>query len=475
MLWEAFHTKPQFNIIHSMTPETSVLDIFYTILYLAIVIFLGYISSKRVTSEGFLIADRKLGALSNASTIIASKTGAAVLITFVALVYLYGISAMWMFIGASFGYLLFIFFAVRLRMLSSNHSFYTLSDYFFHRHGSTVGYLSGVIILVVTLLLFLMQMIGGAKILVNLTGLSYAVSLSIVALTILIYTILGGFKAVVITDMIQLLGIITFTGIIGFILIEGADVPFIRCFSTTNTTLPLKKTVSFFIIGIIVPFCSAELWQRIYAAENIDTARRSLIIAAAVYPLIGGGMLIIGLMISRKLPGIDPDTVLVEGFIHLLPAGFVGLGLVVLLAAIMSSADSYLFVNISIILQDFYVRFKPIEKKQLVLLFRYALVGLVLIIFLLSVLLRSMVALTFITLAFGSVIALTTIASWRIRKIKNGTLITGMVTGFLSTLFLISIGPVTELLVLKSVTSTIAGFLAGSLISFFVRKQLIQN
>ena len=458
-----------------MTPKISVLDILYTILYLAIVISLGYISSKRATSEGFLIADRKLGTLSNASTIIASKTGAAILITFVAFVYLYGISAMWMFIGASFGYLLFISFAVRLRMLSSNFSFYTLSDYFFHRHGATVGYLSGVIILVVTLLLFLMQMMGGAKILVNLTGLSYATCLSIVALTILVYTILGGFKAVVITDMIQLLGIITFTGIIGFFLIKGADVPFTRCFSTTNTTLPLKKTVSFFIIGIILPFCSAELWQRIYAAENIRTARRSLIIAAFLYPLIGGLLLIIGLMISRKLPGIDPDMVLVEGVIHLLPAGLVGLGLVVLLAAIMSSADSYLFVNISIILQDFYVRFKPTEKKQLVLLFRYVLIGLVIVIFVLSFLLRSLVALTFITLAFGSVIALSSIASWRIQKIKNGTLITGMVTGFLSALLLIYVGPITELLVLKSAAFTIAGFGVGSLISLFVRKQLIQN
>ena len=83
----------------------------------------------------------------------------------------------------------------------------------------------------------------------------------------------------------------------------------------------------------------------------------------------------IGLHLAQQLHDIDPDLALIAGFTRLLPAGFLGLGLVIFFAAIMSSADSYLFAGISILLQDFYARFKPLEKKMLVRLFRYAIAG----------------------------------------------------------------------------------------------------
>lgn len=96
--------------------------------------------------------------------------------------------------------------------------------------------------------------------------------------------------------------------------------------------------MSFFMIGILIPFFSAELWQRVYAAKDIQTVRKSLVISATVYPIIGILIIIIGLSISSQLQGIDPDMALVKGFTDILPPEIFGLGLIILFASIMSSA-----------------------------------------------------------------------------------------------------------------------------------------
>lgn len=458
-----------------MGAATSPIDTLYIILYLAIIILLGYISSRKTTNEGFLIADRKLDVFTNTSTILASKTGAGVLLTFVALVYLYGISAIWVFIGASFGYISFLFFAVKLKRLSSEHKFYTLSDYFFHKYGKTAGYTSAGIMAIVMLFFLLVNFIGGTKVVANLTGLPYTASLLIICITVLIYMILGGFKAVVKTDIAQLLAIVFLAGMLGFIMTNGAALSQISTSFATEKTTPLKSIISFFVIGILLPFFSAELWQRIYAARDVNTVRRSLILSAILYPMIGGLMAIIGLAISRELSGIDPDTALITGFSQLLPAGFFGLALVALFAAIMSSADSYLFANISILLQDFYARFKSIENAKLVVLFRYAILVFILLMFILSIWLKSIISSSFITLAFGSIIALTCVVSWLYKNVNKITLITGMVVGFWGTLYFIIFSPIGETLVLKSAIFTISGFLAGSAMNFAFKKQPVRD
>jgi len=95
---------------------------------------------RKSSSEGFLIANRNLNTVSSTPTIITSKTGAGTILTFVALVYLYGISAILISIGASAGYIPYMFFAVRLKEYSSNNNFYTLSDYVIHKHGKAAGF-----------------------------------------------------------------------------------------------------------------------------------------------------------------------------------------------------------------------------------------------------------------------------------------------------------------------------------------------
>ena len=66
--------------------------------------------------------------------------------------------------------------------------------------------------------------------------------------------------------------------------------------------------------SIAEPYRDRRLWQRVYAAKDSQTVRKSLIISAIVYPIIGILIIIIGLSISTELHGIDPDMALIKGF-----------------------------------------------------------------------------------------------------------------------------------------------------------------
>ncbi len=452
-----------------MTTQLTTLDLIVMGVYFLLILTIGIVSSRKRSLEEFLIADRKLNAFTDMATIIAAKTGAGLLVTFTALVYLYGVSAFWFFAGASSGYIVFIFFAVHLRKLSSEKRFYTLPDYFFYRFGKVAGLFSAVMILVYMTLALLLQLIGGAKILNDVFGISYMNALIVIGATILSYMLLGGFMAVVKTDIVQFLAIIILMGLLAYTLVhENLDA--LRQSATAHLSPSPKSILSFFLIGILMPFASMELWQRVYAAKDVKTVRRSLILSAISYLFIGVLLLLIGLVIAAKVRNIDPDLALVQGFRTLLPPGFVGIAVVTFLAAILSSADSYLFANVSIVLQDFYLRLRPIiPKEKLVLFFRVALILLFLFNFLLALRFRSVVAITFYGVSIGSVIATCGILSWCFRRLKSRTLIPGMTLGFAGTLFFAITGEASESLTLKSIALTLTGVAIGKVFELFTQ------
>ena len=448
-----------------MQTTLSIIDYAIIAFYFLIVSFFGIATSKRQSREGFLIAERNLMTFANSTSMVATKTGAGAIMTFVAMVYLYGYSALWLFVGASIGYLFFIFFASHLKKISHNRNFYNLSDYYFFRFSRTVGFVLSSIVLVYSLLIFLVQLIGGAKAVAHLSGFSYSTSILLLIVSIFIYIVLGGFKAVVRTDTVQLISMVLILLLLAFAMTKAFDRQFIASAFTVGKNLPLKSSISFFIMGILLPFLSPDLWQRIYAARDLKTVQRSLVVSALVYFIIGVLLCILGLAISAKLQDIDPDIALLEGFTTLLPSGLAGFGMVFFLAAIMSSADSYLFACISIIVHDFIVRIKPTGTHNIVKLFRFAITVLLLISFAASFWLKSVVETTFIVMAFGSIVAVCGIASWGFKTCRSRTIGSGMVVGFFGTVVSIITQPVNATLVLSSIALTIAGFIIENILT----------
>ena len=321
------------------------IDYILIIAYLAIVSAIGYFSSRKESDEEYLIAGRKLGFFNSAASIIASKIGGGMLMVYVAYIYVFGISAFTYFFGAILGYIVFYFFASKVRKKSDDYL--TISDYLEDNYGEKGVIWFSYLIFSANVLNYSMQLVAAGKILEMITGLNYGLSVGVMLAITLLYMILGGFKAVVLTDVVQAVSMVILFAVISFLFgTHGLDT------SLEFQSLSIATVIGFFLIGIVMPFCSTELWQRVFATKDIKSVKKSLIISSSFYFIMGLILTFLGFAMAGQLPGVDPDLALLIGFSTLLPSGLAGIGVIAMLSAIMSSADTWMYNCSSIFLND---------------------------------------------------------------------------------------------------------------------------
>lgn len=439
----------------------STIDFVLIFAYFGVLLLIGYFTSKRQKEEDYLIAERKLGTWSTMATMNASKSG-SILMSFVALTYLWGFSAIWYFIGAVVGVFLFIPFALKLKG-HSQQKYYTLADYFKYNYGKKASSFASLISIFLMFGLAIINIIAGTKIFVFFTGWPFWFCAVLMTFIILVYLLLGGFKAVAKTDVLQYIAMILILFALAVLLFKGSLIP-VSEWSLFTTSI--GSIVGFFLIGIIFPFASPDLWQRVYSSKGKKELRNGLFLSVAVYAFMAFLLALVALTVKVRFPAIDPDIALIYGFGNLLPAGLIGLATVLLFAAIMSSLDTYIFTGASTTIQDFF----NWDKKKIVknikkVLFFFTIIGT-----LIAILIKSLIIGTYVFVAFYSVLAIPVIATWIRRKIKQKTLISGFLVGIIGVIiFLIlslSKGEITPTIVLVAVGSTVIGLLIGALVRF---------
>ena len=434
-------------------------DLIIIILYFALLIVIGLFTAKGESSEEFLIGGRAIKTFQSMASVGSSLVGAGMLLSYVALVLTYGAGAIWLFIGYIFGFFIFYRFAEYIYPLSQKYRFYTLPDFFYHRFGKRTGFLSAIVVVLICLGWIAVNFIGGGKIIETYTGFDFNYSTIVVGVIISIYLILGGFKAVVRTDAIQFIGLLVLSVLLIYLLsnyslqLSPADLNIFH--------ISFGELLSFFLVGVIVPLASAELWQRIYAVESVQTFKKSMIWLAVLLVIVGIVLLFIGLIIRNEIPAANPDTALVDGFSALLPAGLTGLAVVVFYSTIMSSADSYLFAVSSSITQDLFHRKQTDSsvKKSRFWIVVLAILGILIAIFVKEVLGATyfLVALMF---ALGSVVIL----SWLFPRISKQMIFYALLFGCLATIGGLLIVDVSELLIAFSIGGVLTGLGVGRLL-----------
>lgn len=338
-------------------------DYIFIALYFLVILFIGLKTGRKQEKEDYLIANRKLKTFEATSTIFSSRIGAAILLTYTALVYMYGLGAYWYFIGSVFGLFVFYFFGKKIKAMGDSQHFYTFSDFFFYTKGKAAGYLSAVVVIIIMFGWVVLNFIAGAKLVEEYTSISYDWSVILIGVIILIYLLAGGFQAVVKTDIIQTIGIFLFLVLMIYLLfthetkisLQGAGL----------FDIPPMEIINFFLAGFFIPMASPELYQRVYAIKDQKHFKRSLFLSSVFYFIIGGILLVIGLIIRSDIPGLESDTSLIVGFSRLLPAGLAGLSVVIVYSAISSSADTYMFTSASSVTQDFIERGSGLKKENL--------------------------------------------------------------------------------------------------------------
>ncbi len=179
-------------------------------LYLLLMLAIGVYSYRKSTSnsEEFLIGGRRLGAAVTALSAGAADMSGWLLMGLPGAMYFFGISSAWIAIGLTIGaYLNYIIVAPRLRVYTEvAQNSITLPVFFENRFKDKSHLLkisSSIFILIFFTLYTSAGMVSGGRLFESSFGMEYQTGVWITSLVVVLYTFLGGFLAVSLTDFVQ--------------------------------------------------------------------------------------------------------------------------------------------------------------------------------------------------------------------------------------------------------------------------------
>lgn len=330
-----------------MTPLA--LTIIFFLIYIAIVVAIGIISARKESEDGFMIAERKVEGFQVAATMSASFFDGSVLAIYLAYIYQYGFSAIWLFIGLAIGFLLLRKYAWKIKQKADEMKVYSMPEYFFKIFGKRNGVMFSILLVLQFFLLLIVNLVISGKVLSAIFQIPYSISIIVGGVIVLSYLLLAGFKAVVRTDFFQLIIMFVMSLSVGIFLFGKTHIPA----SEFNLgTLGFGNIFGFLIIAGLGIMVAPDVWQRIFATKDEKNLKRGLGYVAIILPVLAIVISIVGLATKQFFPNIVPEDALVTGFANLLPFGLKEFGMVLLYAVALSSSDTITFVVSSILTRD---------------------------------------------------------------------------------------------------------------------------
>ncbi|MBL7576157.1 solute:Na+ symporter, SSS family [Peptoniphilus asaccharolyticus DSM 20463] len=345
-----------------------VIVISIVVVYMLIMLFIGWYSSKKISSnEDFMLAGRRLGPLLMAGTLAATEIGGGSSLGVVEKSFGdWGIDANWYVTTMGIAFIILSFLAPKFRQSEVK----TVPEYFRRRYGRKSGFITSIIMLLPLIGLTASQFIASSTIVSVMLGWDYKVAVTIVALVVTVYSVLGGLWSVTMTDFVQV-----FLIVVGMIIAVPFALNTAGGFEMVQANVP-AETFQLFkgvgpveIISLIIMYIASftvgqEAVSRYYAARDPKAAVQGSIISAIinfVYAFIPTilGIITLSLINMGKL---DESLILKNGAYYALPhlamttmpAIIVGLLFAGIISATMSSADSDLLGAGSIFANDIY-------------------------------------------------------------------------------------------------------------------------
>ncbi|MBY8908905.1 sodium/proline symporter PutP [Salinicoccus roseus] len=359
-------------------------------LYFIVLIIIGLYAYKQSTSDlsGYMLGGRNIGPWVTALSAGASDMSGWMLMGLPGSMYSVGLSSIWIAIGLTIGaYINYWVVAPRLRVYSEvSEDSITLPDFFENRFKDNKHILkivSGLVIVIFFAVYTASGMVSGGKLFQSAFDVPYHWGLFVTAAVVVVYTFVGGYLAVSLTDFFQgtimfiaivLIPIVAWMNLTGqgvepFVRIEdlgaAADVNYLSFISGVSIITILSNLAwGFGYFGqphIIVRFMSIRSHKIIPKARRIGITWMSIALVGACLT----GLLGIAFTDATANDVADPETILIlmsQVLFHPLIGGFF---LAAILAAIMSTISSQLLVTSSSLVQDFYkiMRRKTVDKE----------------------------------------------------------------------------------------------------------------
>lgn len=347
--------------------------------YVALQVLVGLAVSRRVRSEeDYLLAGRRLGYGLATLSIFATWFGAESCIGAAGAAYEHGLAG-----GRAdpFGYALCLFLmGLLLAGPLWRRKLTTLGDLFRDRYSVPVERVAVLLMIPTSLLWGAAQIRAFGQVLAASSWLDLSTSTMLATAVVILYTALGGLFADAVTDAIQGVCLLFGLGAVLAAVLAAAGGPGGAWELVEPGRLSLVETGGTGWLGtleawatpVLGSIVAQELISRVSASRSAPVARRSSLLAGAVYVLVGSVPLAIGLVGPALAPDLEhPEQVLPHLARRYLPvAGYV-VFTGALVSAILSTVDSTLLVASSLASRNLIQSWRPdLRERQKVLVAR---------------------------------------------------------------------------------------------------------
>ncbi len=367
--------------------------------YMAVVILIGVFCSKKAnkSSDDYFIGGRTLGPWVSAMSAEASDMSGWLLMGLPGLAYFTGLAdAGWTAIGLALGtYLNWLIVSKRLRRYSERVSAITVPEYFskrFHEKKPILLVIASLLIIVFFTPYAGSCLMACGKLFSQLFGTSYEVMVVVAAVFVLAYTFLGGFLGESISDFMQaivmvialvlVLGIGIFkAGGIAAVIENAQEIPgFWSLLTSASPTAEVADGAVVFgapntVAGLTI--ASGLAWglgyfgmpqvllrfMGIRSEKELTLSRRvaQIWVMISLFAAIALGIVGRSLFPIEYLDKASAENIFILMSTEMLPALLAGLVCAGILAASISSSDSYLLISASAITMNIY---KGILRKK---------------------------------------------------------------------------------------------------------------
>ncbi len=423
--------------------------VFWIIIYLVVIAWFAFRHVRKGDIDNYLVNNRNTATLPLVFTTLATFVGGGTSIGLIAMGYESGFAAVGIGVAYVIGFFIVSFYAARIHSRGRKLNLYSFPEFLikhFHvedDHAFARGFsavVSGVNIFIFFFLLAA-QFVGMATLLKLAFDIAYLEAAIISCMVVIAYTAIAGLSGVIITDSIQFIVILL---MIFFIFIPGihSDTAGLsRLSELPDTFLNGTHYGWMFIVGLplfLAPsvMVRMDIWQRLLAARSEKVARRVIIYSGLgmlpfyiIFPLVG--------MAAYLSSGsaLDPkETVWVFLESHTGPF-MLAFAVVGLLAALMSSGDSFLnLISISAV-RDFSgwgkggKRNISLERKKiLITTFAFGIIAMVAALAFPHIVDLMVIGLaTIVIFAPITLLALSIKKAWRYRKLALASIVSGFV------------------------------------------------
>ncbi|MGY6521353.1 MAG: sodium:solute symporter family protein [Mongoliitalea sp.] len=329
--------------------------------YMVLMLGVGYYFMRQnKNQDDYYVGGRNIGSWHIGLSVVATDVGGGFSVGLGGLGFVMGLSGSWMlFTGLLGAWLAAVILIPRVKSDPAFANFYTFPQIFEYLFDKKVGVIAAVISLIGYLGFTSSQLLAGAK-LASGTFLTLGLTEALVLMGVIavVYTVLGGLKAVIYTDTVQwiilMLGFI-FIGLpVAYFYVGGweqiqATLPD-AYFSLTN--LRWQDLANWGITIIPIWFIGMTLYQRIFASRDVASAKKAWFIAGFFeWPIMAFMGVSLGLlskvafeqgMLIIDLDVMDPEMGLPILLRTILPPGILGLMMAAYFSAVLSTADSCL-------------------------------------------------------------------------------------------------------------------------------------